>query len=98
LAGANAVTIVNDAKADRIARELGALAQAALFTNQIPAFKAAPSVYPQRSYLQAFARATAGARKYLLLTTNTQDVITFDLQESIARDLLKTKVPPAQTK
>ena len=71
LAGAQATNILNKASAERTAREIGALAQAALFTNQIPAFEAAPSVYPERAYLQTFARATANARKYLLLTTNT---------------------------
>ena len=73
-----------------VAREIGALAQAALFTNQIPAFAAAPSVYAQRAYLQTFARATANARKYVLLTTNTHDVLTFDLQDSIARETCST--------
>jgi len=98
LASAQAVSIVNRAQAERTGREIGALAQASLFTNQIPAFKTAPSVYAQRAYLQTFARATANARKYVLLTTNTQDVITIDLQDSIARDLLQLKVPPAQNK
>jgi len=98
LSGAQAFSIVNRAHAERTAREVGALAQAALFTNQIPAFQAAPSVYAQRAYLQTFARATANARKYVLLTTNTEDVITFDLQETIAQDLLKLKVPAVQNK
>jgi regulator of protease activity HflC (stomatin/prohibitin superfamily) len=93
LAGAQAVTLVNRAEADRVEREIRALAQAALFTNQIPAFDAAPSVYAERAFLQTFARATANARKYVLLTTNTHDVLTFDLQESIARDLLNLNVP-----
>jgi regulator of protease activity HflC (stomatin/prohibitin superfamily) len=98
LAGAQAVSIVNKASAERMAREVGALAQAALFTNQIPAFEAAPAVYPEWSYLQTFARATANARKYVLLTTNTQDVIQFDLQESIANSLLNLNVPAPKTK
>jgi regulator of protease activity HflC (stomatin/prohibitin superfamily) len=98
LADAQALTVVNRAKSERTAREIGALAQAGLFTNQIPAFQAAPSVYAQRAYLQAFARATANSRKYLLLTTNTHDVIVFDLQESVARELLQLKVPSPQSK
>jgi len=85
LAEAQAVTLTNRASAEGIAREVGALAQAALFKNQIPAFETAPSVYPERTYLQTFARATANARKYILLTTNTHDVLTFDLQESMRR-------------
>jgi hypothetical protein len=59
----------------------------ALFTNQIPAFAAAPSVYRQRLYLQNFAAATKGARKYVVLTTNTQDVVIFDLEDKVRTDL-----------
>jgi hypothetical protein len=55
-------------------------------------------VYAQRAYLQTFARATANARKYILLTTNTHDVIIFDLQDSVARDLLQLKVPSPESK
>ncbi|HWW01697.1 MAG TPA: SPFH domain-containing protein [Candidatus Acidoferrum sp.] len=94
LAGAQALTIVNEAKATSTGIEIAALAQAGLFTNQVRAFAAAPAVYAQRAYLQTFARATANARKYVVLTTNTHDVIVFDLQDSIARDLLTLKVPP----
>jgi len=95
LAGARAVKIVNDAEAERQRREVNALAQAALFTNQIPAFQAAPSVYAQRAYLQTFVRAVASARKYLVLTTNTQDVMTFDLQDKLPADWWKDfSVPP----
>ena len=98
LAEAQAVTLTNRASAERMAREVGALAQAALFKNQIPAFETAPTVYPERTYLQTFARATANARKYVLLTTNTHDVLTFDLQESIAQSLLNLNVPAPKTK
>jgi regulator of protease activity HflC (stomatin/prohibitin superfamily) len=99
LAGARAVTLVNSAQAERVEREIGAVAQAGLFTNQIPAFEAAPSVYAQRAFLQTFARATANARKYVLLTTNTQDVLMFDLQEKIRADILSdVSVPPPKTK
>jgi regulator of protease activity HflC (stomatin/prohibitin superfamily) len=98
LSGAQATNILNKASAERTAREIGALAQAALFTNQIPAFEAAPSVYPERTYLQTFARATANARKYILLTTNTYDVLQFDLQESIAQSLLNLSVPAPKSK
>jgi modulator of FtsH protease HflK len=94
LAGAQATTLVDAAESDAVAHQVGAMAQAGLFTNQIPAFEAAPSVYLQRSYLNTFAKSTANARKYLMLTTNTHDVIVFDLQESVARSLLNMKVPP----
>src|SRR6266404_2299868 len=95
LADAQAVTILNLANADRAEREIRAVSQAALFTNQIPAYKAAPSVYAQRAYLQTFARATANARKYILLTTNTHNVLTFDLQEKIREDILSAVSAPA---
>ena len=88
LAEAKATNIINVASANRIRIESDALAQAALFTNQIPAFKAAPSVYVQRAYLQALSASTAGARKYVLLTTNTHDVLQFDLQDKIRADIL----------
>lgn len=94
LAEATAVSTVDRATAERVSREIGALAEAARFTNQIPAFAAAPSVYAQRKYLEALVRGSAEARKYLLLTTNTQDVLTFDLQDKIREDLLNLNLAP----
>jgi membrane protease subunit HflK len=91
---AQAAGILNHAEADRVTRTISAMADAALFTNQIPAFAAAPSVYAQRAYLDAFAQATAKARKYIVLTTNTYDVLTFDLQTKIREDLLNLNVKP----
>ena len=92
LADAQAFTTTNIAIATRRQLEIQALARAALFTNQIPAFDAAPSVYRQRAYFQTFASATANARKYVLLVTNTQDVVIFDLQDKIREDLLNLNV------
>ncbi|MSU58627.1 MAG: hypothetical protein EXS35_10695 [Pedosphaera sp.] len=80
LASAQAFTVTNTAEADRLNLEVIALARAAAFTNQIPAFNAAPSVYMQRAYLQTFAQATAKATKYLVLTTNTDNVFQFNLE------------------
>jgi hypothetical protein len=88
LSQATATNLINLAISDRVNREINAFAQAALFTNQIPAFEAAPSVYKQRAYLDAYARATADARKYILLTTNAQEVFVVDLQDKIRADLL----------
>jgi regulator of protease activity HflC (stomatin/prohibitin superfamily) len=93
LAGALAFTTTNVAEATRLRLEVSAFAHAALFTNQIPAFEAAPSVYLQRAYFQTFAGATANARKYILLVTNTQDVVIFDLEDKIREDLLNLNVP-----
>jgi len=93
LAGAIAFTTTNLAEASRIQMATVAWAQAALFTNQIPAFEAAPSVYEQRAYFQAFADATANSRKYILLVTNTDNVLIFDLEDKINEDLLNVNVP-----
>jgi len=88
LAEAQAFTTTNVAEARRVQLVTSKLAQAGLFTNQIPAFQAAPSVYRQRLFLQSFAAATKNARKYVLLTTNTENVIVLDLQDKIRDDLL----------
>jgi regulator of protease activity HflC (stomatin/prohibitin superfamily) len=87
LAGAQAFMLTNNAEAARLDLELTASARAAAFTNQLPAYNAAPSVYLQRAYLQTFATATAKPPKYLLLATNTTDVIQFDLQRRLADDI-----------
>lgn len=92
LADAQAFTTTNIATATRQRLEVQSLARAALFTNQIPEFAAAPSVYRQRSYFQMFGQATQNARKYILLVTNTKDVVIFDLQDKIRDDLLNLNV------
>jgi regulator of protease activity HflC (stomatin/prohibitin superfamily) len=97
LAGAQAFTTTNLADATRLQLEVSRFAQAALFTNQIPAFEAAPSVYKQRVYFQTFVDATRNARKYVLLVTNTQDVMWFDLEDKIREDLLNLNVPNSQS-
>jgi regulator of protease activity HflC (stomatin/prohibitin superfamily) len=89
LAGAQVAATLNSAGAERETTQARALAQAALFTNQIPAFEAAPSVYVERAYLRTFTRATANARKYLMLATNTHDVLIFDLEDRIRPELLE---------
>jgi len=83
LAGAQALVLTNAAEAARINLELTATARAAAFTNQLPAYQAAPAVYQQRLYAQIFPRAIASARKYILVATNTDNVITFDLQQRV---------------
>jgi len=92
-AGAQAFMLTNAAEADRLNLELTALARASAFTNQLPAFNAAPSVYRQRAYAQALPRIIGKTRKYVLLTTNTQDVIQFDLQDKIGEDWMRMTVP-----
>jgi membrane protease subunit HflK len=93
LAGAQAFIDVNQARASRHQTVLAAFARAALFTNQIAAYEAAPSVYRQRAYYQMFPKATANARKYILLVNNTHNVLIFDLEDKIRSDLLNLNVP-----
>jgi regulator of protease activity HflC (stomatin/prohibitin superfamily) len=85
---AEAFTTTNIASANRLQLEKSWYARAALFTNQIPAFEAAPSVYKQQAYYSMFANATKNDRKYILLVTNTQDVLIFDLEDKIRADLM----------
>jgi hypothetical protein len=85
--------MTNLADATRLQLEVSRFAQAALFTNQIPEFEAAPSVYKQRVYFQTFADATRNARKYVLLATNTEDVMIFDLEDKIGADQLNLSPP-----
>ncbi|MDB6064861.1 MAG: Band 7 protein [Pedosphaera sp.] len=80
--------IVSEAQSDRNRRVVDSMARAALFTNQLPAYMASPSVYMQRAYLQTFSRSVVNARKYILLATNTQDIIILNLEDKIRKDLL----------
>jgi modulator of FtsH protease HflK len=89
LAGAQALAITNRAEAARLDLELRETARAAAFTNQIPAFAAAPDVYRQRLYAQVFPRAVAKARKYVIVSTNTHNVITFDLQHNAMDNMIQ---------
>jgi regulator of protease activity HflC (stomatin/prohibitin superfamily) len=99
LAGAAAATTLARASSEATARKVGAMAQAGLFEDQLTAYKAAPDVYGQRAYLQTLTRASANARKYLVLTTNAHEVLTIDVQDKIREDLLGTLTPtPAKPK
>jgi len=95
-AGDRAFKLVAEAEAERERAEVNVGARAALFTNQVPAYAAAPSVYKQRAYLQTFAKATAPARKYVIATTNAHDIIQFDLQDKVRQDLLDDVTVPTK--
>src|SRR5207244_3119550 len=93
LSEAQATNIINQAAAYKVRKELGAAAKAGLFTNQVAAFEASPTVYAERAYLDTFVRSTANARKYILLTTNTHDIFQLDFQERINPALLQNAMP-----
>jgi modulator of FtsH protease HflK len=90
---ASAYKALRDAEAQRDRTKALALANAAAFTNQIPAYRAAPSVYTQRAYLKSLARNAGSTRKYVIATTNTDDVILFNLEEKLRTDLLDVPTP-----
>jgi regulator of protease activity HflC (stomatin/prohibitin superfamily) len=96
LSRAAATVRVNEAEAARNRIESAALARAALFTNQIPAFVASPQIYSARAYLQALIRGGAQTRKIIMAATNTADVIILDLQDKIRPDLLDIPLPKAK--
>jgi regulator of protease activity HflC (stomatin/prohibitin superfamily) len=93
LAGSIARRTVLGAEADATRTKSIALARAASFTNQIPAYRAAPEIYTTRAYLQTLARQGGNVRKYVVATTNTDDVIQFDLTEKYERSLLDVNIP-----
>jgi regulator of protease activity HflC (stomatin/prohibitin superfamily) len=87
-AQAQAVTTTNAAAATSFQLVSAQYGRADLFTNQIAAYEAAPSVYRTRAYFAMFADATRSSRKYVLLVTNVQPNLYIDLQDKIRADLL----------
>lgn len=93
LAEAEAQRKIREAEAYKFSKVADAAARSSQFTNQMLAFDASRRVYPQRLFLQTFARATAGARKYLVGATNSSEVIQLNLEDKIRTDLLDVTVP-----
>jgi membrane protease subunit HflK len=93
LAQATANRTVSVAQGAALRRTTGAASQAARFANQVAAYSAAPDVYPQRLYLQTFATASAGVRKYVIAPTNTHDVLQLNLEEKPQFDIPSMNVP-----
>jgi len=98
-ASAEATNLVTQARSDQLLKVTTAAAEATRFTNQLAAFRASPTVYPQRTYLEAMVSALPGVKKYVLVATNTQDVVVLNLEETVRPDLLTgTILPPDATK
>jgi modulator of FtsH protease HflK len=93
MAGSIARRTILNAEAESVRTKSIAFARAASFTNQIPAYRAAPEIYTTRAYLQTLARQAGNVRKYVVATTNTDDVIQFDLTEKYERGLLDVQIP-----
>jgi regulator of protease activity HflC (stomatin/prohibitin superfamily) len=95
LAQAEAARKVNEAEAARSRLTALAAGTAARFTNQVLAYQASPEVYRLRTYLDTVSRATAPARKYVIVPSNTHEVVTFNLEDRIRQDLLDVALPAA---
>jgi membrane protease subunit HflK len=93
-AEALAFKTVSTAHANGIRLKVDAAARAALFTNQLPAYLASPTVYTKRAYLETFAGAITNARTYVLLATNTQDVVILNLEDKFRKDYLDSLTLP----
>lgn len=97
-AQADAAQKVLEANTYKLRKEQEAVAISGRFTNQVLAYKAAPTVYANRAYLATLARGIAPTRKLILGATNTQDVIILELQEKVREDLLGVTMPESQEK
>ncbi len=87
MAGALAFADISQAQAVCTNTVWLALARADLFTNQMAADAAAPSVYRERAYFHSFPALTANSRANILLVTNVHNVIVFDLEDRISSAL-----------
>ncbi len=92
-AGSLALRTTLNAEAEAARALSVALARAASFTNQLPAYRAAPGIYTERAYQQTLAKNGAKTRKYVVLTTNTIGTVQYNLEEKYERSLLDVDVP-----
>jgi modulator of FtsH protease HflK len=72
-------------------------ARAILFTNQALAYAAAPGangVYEQRARLEALVEGSRQARKYIIVATNTPNILIYNLEDKIRTDLLNELQAP----
>lgn len=92
LARAEATNRIRQAESHRFRTIAHTVAQAARFTNQVKAYRQAPSVYTQRAYLNAFAAGGAASRKIVITSTNAQQVLNLNLEDKLRPDLLDVTV------
>ncbi len=98
-AGAESSNRVWAAEADEHRAITNAAARAMLFTNQALAYAAAPGVngvYEQRARLEALVEGSRQARKYIIVTTNTPDILIYNLEDKVRPDLLDQLPPPSK--
>jgi regulator of protease activity HflC (stomatin/prohibitin superfamily) len=98
-AGAESSNRVWRAEADEHRAITNAAARAMLFTNQALAYAAAPGVngvYEQRARLEALVDGSRQARKYIIVTTNTPDILIYNLEDKVRPDLLDQLQAPSK--
>jgi modulator of FtsH protease HflK len=86
------------AEADEHSAVTNSAARALLFANQQLAYAAAPGdkgVYEQHAYLNTFVDSSADARKYIIATVNTNNLIIFNLEDKIRADLIDQLPAPS---
>jgi len=93
MAQAEATNLIATAVGESAGRTATAAAESAIFANQLAAYRTAPTVYSQRSYLETLVRSVAKARKYVIAVTNTHDVVQLNLEDKIRPDLLDVTQP-----
>jgi regulator of protease activity HflC (stomatin/prohibitin superfamily) len=93
LADSEAQKRVFDAEAYRAKKVSAAQAQAERYKNQLAGYMASPTVFTNRAYLEALARGSTNARKYVLAVTNTTESIQMNLEDKLRQDLEEIAVP-----
>jgi len=96
-ADAEGVQVVNRATAYRTRLVSLAKATAERFLNQEAAYQASPSVYPLYMYLDTVSGSITNARIYVVVPTNANQVVQFNLEDEIRPDLLDVTLPGNET-
>jgi regulator of protease activity HflC (stomatin/prohibitin superfamily) len=94
LASAEAQKVLDEAAAFAARRVAEAEAVGGQFQNRLNAFSAAPTVYPQRVWLQTFAKSAAKSRKFIIGTPNASETMQLNLEDKVRADLLEDLAIP----
>ncbi len=94
LATAEAQKVLDEAKSFSARRVAEAEAVGGQFQNKLDAFAAAPTVYPQRVWLQTFAKSAAKSRKFIIGTPNASETMQLNLEDKVRADLLEDLAIP----
>tara|TARA_Y100001934_G_scaffold38692_1_gene45252 strand:- start:3442 stop:5346 length:1905 start_codon:yes stop_codon:yes gene_type:complete len=87
-AEASSRVLVLDAEAQKLASISKAIAESGQFSNKVSAYVASPEAYLRRTYLKTLVTAINPARKYIMATTNSQDVYWLNLEDNLQDEFL----------